>query len=220
MNTILVVDDHPLVRTGLRLLIQMNHPACEIVEAGSFDTARPLLMDRDFDLVFLDLDLQSAHNGLELLSAARASGVRSRIVILSAGDDRATVTKCIQAGASGFLTKGLSDEKEFSRALSAILDHRVHLPASVLPDEAGSYRLPLPVDLSFIDNDPVMRDVLYFLCQGFHDDFIAMQVDETPSAVRKNHISVLLRHFGVARRSDLLIQMARQSIKVKAPWED
>ena len=104
---ILIVDDHPVVRRGIRSLLS-NHADFEVVgEAARLDSARALIEQLALDVILLDIRLVN-ESGLELLNDLRAS--EAKILILTSFDDEEHVRVALQGGAHGFILKNVSDE--------------------------------------------------------------------------------------------------------------
>ena len=100
---ILIVDDHPIVRAGLRRLLTAE-PEIEVREAGSGREALSVFREQRPTLVILDLNLPGI-GGLEVLSRLRAIDPDARILVLSMHDDQIHVTRALQAGAAGYISK-------------------------------------------------------------------------------------------------------------------
>lgn len=101
---VVLVDDHPLVRSGIRALIEMQ-PDLEVVgEAASAEEAvRRIGFDQP-DVVLLDLDLPDG-SGIEVCNRVRSSSPKTRVVILTGFADEAALAAARKAGAAGFLLK-------------------------------------------------------------------------------------------------------------------
>ena len=100
---ILIVDDHPIVRAGLRRLLTAE-PEIEIREAASGREALSVFREQQPTLVILDLNLPGV-GGLEVLSRLKAIDPDARILVLSMHDDQIHVTRALQAGAAGYISK-------------------------------------------------------------------------------------------------------------------
>ena len=130
-GSILLADDHGLVRHGLQLLIADVLPQLRVHLTGSLaETVQVLATAGRFDLVLLDLTLSDVH-GMAGLRRLREEFPYVPVVILSAQDDRDTVLAALDAGAMGFISKAASPA-ELREALTRVLvEHRIHLPQSV-----------------------------------------------------------------------------------------
>ena len=100
---ILIVDDHPIVRSGLRRLLTVE-PEIEVREAANGREALSVFREQQPTLVILDLNLHGV-GGLEVLSRLKAIDPDARILVLSMHDDQIHVTRALQAGAAGYISK-------------------------------------------------------------------------------------------------------------------
>ena len=100
---ILIVDDHPIVRSGLRRLLTVE-PEIEVREAANGREALSVFREQRPTLVILDLNLPGV-GGLEVLSRLKAIDPDARILVLSMHDDQIHVTRALQAGAAGYISK-------------------------------------------------------------------------------------------------------------------
>ena len=108
-QTILVIDDHPLMRKGIVQLITMEDSLRLVGEAG--DGQRGLELARQIrpDLILLDLNMRGL-SGLETLKALKATDLDSRVIILTVSDSEEDVVTALRAGADGYLLKDMEPE--------------------------------------------------------------------------------------------------------------
>jgi DNA-binding NarL/FixJ family response regulator len=186
---LLVVDDHPVVREGLRSMLAGT--AIEVVgEAGTATEAIRLATDVDPDVVLLDLGLPD----LDALSAvARLKQVRAgaAVLVLTMHDDPALVRGAVQAGAAGYVLKGVSRQE----LLAAI--HAVHQGEAVLdplllralasrePPAAGADG-PAPLT-------PIEHDVLQLIAAGLTNREIAGRMRWSVATAKKYVQRVLVK---------------------------
>mgnify|MGYP001539758965 CR=1 FL=1 len=112
---VMIVDDHPLMRRGVRQLLELD-PGFEVVaEAG--DGASDLANRLDIDVILLDLNMKGM-SGLDTLNALRRDGVTAQIIILTVSDASSDVFALIDAGADGYLLKD-SDPEVLLEAIRA-----------------------------------------------------------------------------------------------------
>lgn len=217
---ILLLEDHGMVRSGMKALIQIAEPTARIHEASSCEQAIALLTETPIDIAFLDFDLKSEKTGLDVLWYIRSAELDTRAIMLSAHTDKELVMQCLDAGACGYIPKGIEDDGVFRRALDTIFEGGVFLPASVLgrggqsPD-AGNRPVKIPAESLGIHGR--LLDVLYYLCQGLQNKTIADRMGISEGTVRKDYVSKLLRIFKVARRTQLLIEVSRRGITIPKP---
>ena len=220
VRDVLIVEDHGLVRAGMRSLLQAVEPGARIAEAGNYDDALGLLDEQRFDIVFLDLDLRAAKNGLDLLARIRERDLPLKVIMLSATDERDVVLQCIAAGASGYIAKSSEDESVFRRALATVFEDGIFLPASIVRQGLNApvqRNRDSPRSLAELGLSPRLTEVLFYLCQGLPNKSIANRMGISEGTVRKNYVSDLLRIFNVTRRTELIIEIARLGVRVPYP---
>lgn len=208
----LIVDDQGLVRAGMRSLLERSEAGYAVEEAGSCEEAIAKLAGGSFSLVFLDLHLRGPASGLDVLRFVRDRQLSCRAIMLSADDDRDTVLECIGLGASGYIAKASEDSQVFEKAIQAVLDGSVYLPAAMLqrmpPSRSGAASPQLSAR---------QAEVLYHLCQGLSNKAIASRMGIGEGTVRKSYVSELLRLFGVSRRTELMIEVSRRRLRLAPP---
>lgn len=101
---ILIVDDHAIVREGLKFLLQAQLGSAQIGEARSGEEAIGLLHRSQWDVVLLDVSLPG-RSGIDVLRKIKDSGLPSRVLILSMHPEEQYAVRAIRAGAAGYLTK-------------------------------------------------------------------------------------------------------------------
>ena len=128
---VLIIDDHPLYRAGVRALLLGLDPELVAADASSVSEALELgALQEPFDLVLLDMNLPGA-NRLAALQQVKARFETAAIVVVSADEDRALILKVIDAGAAGYIPKS-TDPGITIQALRLVLAHGTYLPAHAL----------------------------------------------------------------------------------------
>ncbi len=102
-TTILVVDDHPIVRAGCRQLI-MKIPAVKVIEAETGEEGYRMFQEIYPDMVLLDITLPGI-GGLEVLRRIRANRENAKVLMFSMHEDPVFASRAMQAGAKGYITK-------------------------------------------------------------------------------------------------------------------
>lgn len=215
-GSVLLADDHGLVRHGLQLLIAEVLPRLRVQLAGSLaETLQALQTAGRFDLVLLDLTLSDVH-GMAGLHRLREDFPYVPVVILSAQDDRDTVLAALDAGAMGFISKAASPA-ELKEALNRVLvDHRIHLPQSVsggmaaLPEGGGGREL---TELSALGLTERQIEVLGYVVQGLRNKEIARLLDRSEVVVKK-HVTATLQALGAPNRTKLLVLLSQRGYRV------
>lgn len=222
---ILLIDDHPLFREGVALLLKPLVEGLQTWEAGSCEEAFALLAQRGgADLVMIDLGLPGL-SGLEGLARLRLDYPDVPVVVMSSADDKDTVLAVLDAGAMGFIPKS-STSQVMLGALRLILAKGIYLPPSVflggraLPvAERAAAAPPLPAlgrrpaDLGLT---PRQADVLHLLLQGKPAKLIGRQLNLSLSTV-KAHTSAVLRALNVTTRTQAVLAASRIGLRFDEP---
>lgn len=128
--SILVVDDHPLMRKGILQLLALDDEFEVIGETSNGADALDLVRQREPDLVLLDLNMK-VMSGLDTLKALRDDECTSKVAILTVSDAKQDVVKLINAGADGYLLKD-SEPEELLKNIKLIAQGQQVLSDSVL----------------------------------------------------------------------------------------
>jgi DNA-binding NarL/FixJ family response regulator len=105
---ILVVDDHPMMRQGVRDALVGQSDLAVVAEAEDVSSAMKQLSESRFDLVILDISFQSGANGIELIKGIRARGDDTRMLVFSMHDESLYAERVLRAGAQGYVEKSAS----------------------------------------------------------------------------------------------------------------
>lgn len=136
MTRILIVDDHEVVRRGLRHILADGLPGCAVEEAGTVAEGRAAIERSAPDLVLLDIHLPGA-SGLDLLAEARTRWPRLPFLMLSAYPEQEFAVRCLRLGAAGYLTKE-SAADELVAAVRKALAGGKYVTASLAERLAGA----------------------------------------------------------------------------------
>jgi DNA-binding NarL/FixJ family response regulator len=129
MTRILCVDDHPVVLDGLSAIIAMQ-PDMEIAATASTgESALRAFREHKPDVTIVDLRLPDI-SGLELIKTVRGSDSRAKIIVLSSYDGDADIQRVLDAGAQGYVAKGLVRD-ELLKAIRIVAKGGKHIPAAI-----------------------------------------------------------------------------------------
>jgi DNA-binding NarL/FixJ family response regulator len=203
---ILVVDDHALVRAGLCQVLQGLDPAepTEVLQAPNCARAFELAASHpDLDLVLLDYHLPDM-NGLAALAVLGKKHPELPVVILSGSANPSIMQRVLAQGAAGFVTKsGLSDE--LLQALRLVLDGGVYTPSDADLFSDPNAHLATGAAPVFT---PRQEEVLRLLLDGCSNREISDRLTLSDETI-KNHISSILRTFGVKTRMQAALEAGR-----------
>ena len=129
MIRIVMMDDHALVRTGLRMILEKQTDIEVVGEADDGDAGLQLIRKLKPDIALVDLHMPNV-NGIEVTERVRRGKINTRIVILTMASDAPFPRRLLEAGASGYLTKGCPAD-ELVKAIRQIADGRRYLSTDV-----------------------------------------------------------------------------------------
>jgi len=163
MTSILLVEDHELMRHGTQGVLKAAFPGVSIGEARNSAEANGQLAGRPWDLMILDLNLPG-RSGLEILQDVRHAHPALKVLILSASPEEELATRCVRLGAAGYLTKASASE-ELVLAVRKVLGGGRYVSASLaelLAKEMGGAEPSAPHDVL----SPRELQVLRLIAQG------------------------------------------------------
>lgn len=202
---VLIVDDHAIVREGLRAFLQLQ-PDIEVVgEADGGDAAVLEASRVEPDVVLMDL-LMPDGSGIEAIRRLREAQPGSRVLVLTSYIDDAQVFSAIQAGAAGYQLKDIQPDD----LAQAIRD--VHSGRPALHSEAQARLMHRAVEPpAGTTLTPRERDVLKLLAEGFANKEIARRLFVSEKTV-KTHVSSILQKLGVQDRTQAALAAVRQRL--------
>lgn len=204
--SVLVVDDHPLLRRGICQLVTSDTDFTLFGEAGSGLDALSAIEENEPDIVLLDLNMKGM-TGLDTLNALRQEGVTSRIVILTVSDAKQDVIRLIRAGADGYLLKDTEPDLLLEKLKNAMQGHRV-ISESV---EEFLYELKDAEDeQEWVDNlTPRELQILQLVAEGKSNRMISEQLHISEGTV-KVHVKNLLRKANAKSRTEMAVRYLNQ----------
>jgi NarL family two-component system response regulator LiaR len=205
---VLIVDDHAVVREGLRTFLSLQDGLEVVGEAADGDAALAAVAALAPDVVLMDLVMPRL-DGVGAMRALRAAGADARVIVLTCFADDDRILPAIRAGAAGYLLKNVAPA-ELARAVRAAhagdapLDPSVaaRLVAAVADGSAAAGASSAP------DLTPRERDVLALICRGYANKRIARELGVSEKTV-KAHVGHLLAKLGVSDRTQAAVLALR-----------
>ncbi len=130
MTNILIVDDHPIFRMGMRELLNQEEDFSVCAVAENIGGARKALKEHQVDLAIIDISL-SKENGLDLVKEIAAGPCRLPVLVLSLHDESVWAERAIRAGARGYVMKKEASESVIS-AIRSILKGSIHVSSDMM----------------------------------------------------------------------------------------
>jgi DNA-binding NarL/FixJ family response regulator len=201
---LVLVDDHPVVRAGLRALLEGQPDLTVVGEADGADSAASVVRATGPDVVLMDLNLGTGPGGAETTAALRRLPDPPRVLVLTTYDTEADILAAIEAGASGYLLKDAPPEEVFRAVRGTARGETVLAPAVAarLVRRAAS---PGPV----LTEREV--EVVELLARGLANRDLARQLLVSEATV-KSHLSHIYAKLGVDTRAGAVAKAIEQRI--------
>lgn len=208
-STVLLVDDHPLLRKGVSQLLELENDIEVVGEAANGEDAVRLALQLNPDLILLDLSMKGM-DGIETLIAMRAAGVSASIVVFTVSDDRNDVVSALKSGADGYLLKDTEPE-ELVAGIRKACSGKLVLSSDLAEVLALSYRDDSkPQEPALQSLTRRERQILKYIAEGLGNKPIARKLDIAESTV-KVHVKHLLKKLGLRTRVKAAIWMIEQN---------
>ena len=198
---ILIADDHPIVRQGVRATLKPQWDMTVVGEAGDGVEALALIKEQLPDVVLLDLRMPRM-DGLEVVAEMKTWRLPIKVIIMTTSETEADVCRSMKAGARGYLPKDSSQE-EILEAIRLVNVGDTYLPARIAQKVVEGMRNP---ELS-----PREREVLQHVAAGSSNKEIGAQLFITEGTV-KTHVKSLLEKLDAAGRTGAVRQAAQRGL--------
>jgi DNA-binding NarL/FixJ family response regulator len=208
---ILIVDDHPLFREGLKTLLTALEPAVRISDAGTVAQAIALAAVDAPDLILLDMNLPGTSR-LDALRQVKAAHEAASVVVVSAEEDPVLIRSAVDEGAAGYIPK-TSDASLTIQALRLVLANGIYLPRAALTG-ASSAQSSKAQGLPEFSGRQLA--VLKCLLQGKANKVIARELDIAEGTV-KAHLWAIYQALAVNSRAQAMYRVHELHMFDKVP---
>lgn len=205
---ILIADDHPIVRQGLRTFLDIQPGLSVVAEARDGDEALALIAAHEPDVVLLDLKMPGS-DGLTVLSRLARSDHTAKVVVLTSVTEASRVGEAVASGAAGFLYKDI-DPESLAQAIRSVADGQVIFAREAV----AAMTAPEPGPAAALTARE--REVLALVAAGRSNREIARQLSVAEKTV-KTHLSSLFRKLGVADRTQAALYAVAHGLAPRAP---
>ncbi len=204
---ILVIDDHALIREGLRQVLKDLADKVEVLQAGNCVQAFALAqIHADLDLVVLDYHLPDL-SGLDALNLFGERHPEIPIVFLSGAASTQLMREALESGAAGFITKS-SQTDAILEAIRHVLEGGVYMPAELRVEMALSAKDGAQVPVTKMPLTRRQELVLGCLLDGMSNKEISDILNVSEETI-KTHVTAILRYFEVQNRTQAVVAAAR-----------
>jgi len=197
---VVIVDDHEVMRTGTRQVLETTDDIAVVGEAGDGRTAMAMAEELDPDVVLLDVRLPDV-DGMELAVRLGAASPRLRVVILSAFDDDTYVRDALEAGVAGYLLKSMPGTELIAAVRAAAL-------GTMVLDPTLSARLARAPSRLSNDEDRTRltlreREIVRLVAEGLSNKAIAGRLGVSVRTV-EGHLNHVFSKLGLSSRTELV----------------
>lgn len=201
--TLLLIDDHPMLRSGLKQLIALDERLQVVAEAGNGIDGLTLAQLHDPDLILLDLNMPGL-NGLDTLTQLREIALSGRVVVFSVSDNEEDVISALKRGADGYLLKDMEPE-DLLKALHQAAAGQIVLSEALTPILVARLREAQPGQTRDINQlTRREREILQLISDGMTNKAIARKLDISESTV-KVHVKYLLKKMNLKSRLEAAV---------------
>ncbi|SIS89620.1 two-component system response regulator NarL [Neptunomonas antarctica] len=209
--TILLIDDHPLLRKGVKQLIELDDELKVIAEASNAIDGIKMAKETEPDLILLDLNMPNI-NGIETLKMLRDEEVASRVIVFTVSDNEEDVVAALKAGADGYLLKDMEPEELLASLHQAALGKVVISDklTTLLAQALQSGRSSNKSDISSLT--PREKQIIKLIAGGLPNKLIARKLNITEGTV-KVHVKHLLKKLHLRSRVEVAVWAVQEGLR-------
>ena len=214
---LVIADDHPIFRDGLRKLLSLEDDFEVVGEARDGNDVLEIVKQAEPDVLLLDLRMPGM-DGLSVLQTLKSSGCRTRIIILTASEDKNEFVQAMKLGCSGIVLKQTATEllyKSIRKVNAGEIWLDSHTTAAVMRQFASPGRLSSS-DRKGRERSPLSqreREIVALVAQGFKNKEIAEKIFISEQTV-KNHLHNIFDKLGVSDRLELALYAIHNNLHV------
>lgn len=203
---VLLVDDHPIIRSGIRMLLERAPDIVVVGETDRGDSVLSLVERLKPDVVLLDMEIHGK-SGVQVASDLQEAGAPVRILVLSAYDDDQYISSVLAKGAAGYLTKDQAPEAIIEAVRGVARGEEGWFSRRAAAQIAALARKD--ITNSAMDLTEREQEVLEMLAQGWTNTRIAGEMTVSERTVRF-HLSNIYDKLGVSSRAEAIAWALRR----------
>jgi two-component system nitrate/nitrite response regulator NarL len=206
---IVIADDHPIFRDGLRKLLSTERDLEVVGEAKDGDETMELVREKEPDILLLDLRMPG-RDGLWVLQRLKHTATKTRVIVLTASEDKNEFVQAMKHGCAGIVLKQTATDllyKSIRKVYSGEIWLDSHTTAAVMRQFATPPRTPAGLERGPRERTPLSqreREIVALVAQGFKNKEIAERIFISEQTV-KNHLHNIFDKLGVSDRLELAL---------------
>ena len=207
--SIMITDDHSMIREGLKSLLELDDDIKVIAEAVDGRDCLDKLDVYKPDVLLLDINMPNM-NGLEVLKELKARKSKVKVLVLTVHNETEYLMKAVDIGINGYVLKD-SESAELKKAIHAIMDGETYIQPSLIP-ALNAKRLERNEDEEKIDSLTRRElEVLKLLAIGMYNKEVAEKLEISERTV-KNHVSNIFKKLEVTDRTQAAVFAIRNNL--------
>lgn len=207
---ILIIDDHPMLREGLRGLLELEREFEIVGEAESAEQAIELWKQQKPDIALLDIRLPDL-SGLSVLEQIQSEGLGTKTIVLTAADDEDTIVQAMKLGASGVVFKTMATE-QLVEAIRKVHQSGVWLDAKSQSAVMRAFHRPGQPGCNGGRLSDREHEIVQLVAKGYKNKEIAERLSIANSTV-SNHMHSVFKKLNVSDR----VQLALYAMQAERP---
>lgn len=214
--TILIADDHPIFRDGLRKLLATEKDFEVVGEAKDGEETLEMVREKEPDILLLDLRMPG-RDGLSVLQRLKHVAARTKVIVLTASEDKSEFIQAMKHGCSGIVLKQTATEwlyKSIRKVQGGEIWLDSRTTAAVMRQFASPPKLPVEPERGQQERSPLSkreREIVTLVAQGFKNKEIAERIFISEQTV-KNHLHNIFDKLGVSDRLELALYAIHKGI--------
>lgn len=206
---VMIVDDHELIREGLKQLLELDGDIEIVSEAGNGAECLEKLKRIDPDVLLLDINMPG-QSGIEVLQKIRARNMNTKVLILTVHNEAEYLVKAVDIGVNGYLMKD-SSSGELKKAIYSVMNNENYIQASLTP-LLNSRLVARDIDKEKLESlTRREKEVVIKIANGMSNKEIANHLNISERTV-KNHISNIFKKIDVSDRTQAAVFAIRNNL--------
>jgi len=210
--SVLIADDHPLIRQGLKQVLELEKDIFVIAQACNGDEAIQFAREYNPDVILMDINMPGI-NGLQAIKRIKEENIGSKIIVLTIHEDREYLFKTIQMGAVGYVLKD-AETTVLVEAIRSVYSGQSYIQPNMTTELVKEFnRITMNEKKKNDKNTLTAREieVLKLIAEGLINKEIAKKLYISEKTV-KNHLSNIFRKLNVSDRTQAAIYAVKHNI--------